>query len=84
MRDPSVEALLGYPNRPKRVRIFWNVVGVLLNIGMVLASIWLGVMALAGVFEAIRVGMKMSGAATIGSVLILCLYAKLRHPSVIA
>ena len=76
--SPYAERLLGYPNSPRQVRIFWHVVGVLLNMGTVLASIWLGCMALVGVFEAFRIGMRESGTLTIGSIAVLCLYLKLK------
>ena len=76
--SPYAERLFGYPNSPRRVRVFWNTVGVLLGIGTALASIWLGCAALFGAFEALRFAWRESSVITIGSIIVLWLRVKLR------
>lgn len=76
--SPYTERLLGYPNSPKRVRIFWHTVGVLLNLGSIGASLWLGFAALFGVIEGIRIAWRESAGATLGSFIVLGLYVKFK------
>src|SRR3954471_745327 len=76
--SPYAERLLGYPNSPKRVRVFWRTVGILLSIGMIGASIWIGFAVVIGVVEGLRIAWKESAGATIGSLLVIVLYAKLK------
>jgi hypothetical protein len=71
------ERLLGYPNSPKSVRVFWHTVGVLLNLGMVGASIWIGFAVLVGAVEGLRNAWHESHYATIGSFAVFFLYVKL-------
>lgn len=75
--SPWLEAHLGYPNSPRRVRWFWIALGAVLALGSIPAGLWIFVVLVYGALESLRRAVD-APFATAASVIILWLTLALR------